>query len=133
MQESEGSSKKLFGDAKWARSVVGETLAQVAIPSLKGREGIAITIKKKVEVMFKTHFSSPSKMLMNDTQDYDYASLIENGASIMKREVRRAIHKIVPNKASRFNEVTNRALRHLVSVASTQMRFLFAKCIKKRI
>jgi len=67
MQESKGSSKKLFGNAKWTRSVVDETLAQAAISPLKGREGIAITIKKKAEVMFETHFPSPLEVPMDDT------------------------------------------------------------------
>ena len=83
--------------------------------------------------MFETHFLSLLKMLMNNIQNYNYASFIENDVSITKREVKRAIHKIVSNKISRFNEVTNRALRHLISVASTQVRSLFAKCIKKKI
>jgi len=72
-------------------------------------------------------------MLINDTHDYDYTLLIKNDASITKREIRRAIHKATLNKTSRFNEITNRALRHLISVALAQVRFLFAKCIKKKI
>ncbi len=83
--------------------------------------------------MFKTQFSSLLKMLINNTQNYDYASFIKNDVLITKREVRQAIHKIILNKISKFNEVTNQTLRHLVSVASTQMQSLFAKCIKKEI
>jgi len=82
-------------------------LTQASISLLKERDEMAITIKKKIEVMFQTYFLSLLKMLMNDTQDYDYASLIENDALITKREVRRAIHKIVLNKISKFNEITN--------------------------
>ena len=74
-----------------------------------------------------------SKILVNNTQNYNYVLLIKNDILIIKQEVKRAIYKIVLNKILGLSKVTNQILQYLVSIVLTQVQSLFAKYIKKRI
>ena len=59
MQASEGTSKSLFGIAKWARNTVANTLTESTIPPLQVGTGMATTAEDKAEVVFRAHFPPP--------------------------------------------------------------------------
>ena len=100
---------------------------------LKKREKLIITTQNKIKIMFETHFSFLSTMFIKDIAKFDYFSLIDDGASMTRREIMKIIHKINSNKIFEINEIINKTLQQFVRVIVKQIRFLFNKCIKKKI
>ena len=83
--------------------------------------------------MFKTHFSFSLTVFMKDVAKFDYFSSVDDEASMTHRKIIKIIHKINFNKTFKINEIINKTLRQLVRVIIKQIRFLFDKCIKKKI
>ncbi len=127
--------KELFKTAKWARNAVTNTLIQATIFSLIKSEcfDIVTTAQNKMKMMFQTHFSSSSKILMLNTEDFKYSLLIENNASLMHRKIKRVIYKMMFNKTSRHTEYINRKMCRLINNMLKQICFLFERCLQKRI
>ena len=61
--------------------------------------------------MFETYFLFSSTMLMKNIAKFDYFLLIDDEASITRREIIKVIHKISLNKTFGINEIINRALQ----------------------
>ncbi len=135
MQNVEQFLRRLFKTAKWARNAVADTLTQATILSLIKSEcfNIAMTMQNKTKMMFQTHFSSFSEILMLNTEDFKYSFLIENDVSLTHCKIKRIIYKMMLNKTSRYTEYINRIMRRLVDDTSKQICFLFEKCLQKRI
>ncbi len=93
MQNVEQFLRELFKTAKWARNVVADTLTQATISSLIKSEcfDIITTAQNKAKMMFQTHFSSSSEILMLNTIDFKYSLLIEDDASLIHRKIKRVI------------------------------------------
>ena len=108
-------------------------MSQTLISSLKKRENLIITAQNKIEIMFETHFSFSSTVFMKNVAKFNYFSLIDDEASMTRREVMKIIHKINSDKAFEINKIINRALRQLAEITINQIRFLFDRCIKKKI
>ena len=103
------------------------------ILSLKKRERLIITAQNKIEIMFEIHFSFLLTMFMKDVAKFNYFSLIDDEASMTRREIMKVIYKINSNKIFEINKIINRALRQLVRVVVKQICSFFNKCIKKKI
>ena len=91
-------------------------MSQTIISSLKKRENLIITAQNKIEIMFKTHFLFSSTVFMKNVAKFNYFSLIDDEASMTRREVMRIIYKINLNKAFEINEIINKALRQLAEI-----------------
>ena len=133
MQISENSSKQLFEIAKWIKKAKKEILLQTIISSLKTHENIIVTTQNKIEIMFKIYFSSSSTIFMNDIKKFIYFSSTNDDEAMTRREIIKVVYKISLNKASKINEIINKALRQLARVIIEQIHFLFDKCIKEDI
>ena len=133
MQASEDCFKKLFKMTKWVKNAKKRIMSQTIILSLKEHEKLITTAQNKIKIMFKTYFSFLSTMFMKDAAKFDYFSLIDDEASMTRREMMRIIHKINSNKTFEINEIINRTLRQLARVVIKQIRFFFDRCIKKKI
>lgn len=135
MKDAEQSSKRLFGAAKWARNAAAGTLTQATIPPLarQGRPDIATTAQEKAEIMFQTHFPPPPEVSMQDTEDFEYPPLVDDGPLLTLREIRRATYKAAPDKAPGQTGYTNRVMRRLVDGAPEQVRSLFERCLREGI
>ena len=83
--------------------------------------------------MFETHFLFSSTMFMKDAAKFNYFSSIDDEAPMTYREIMKVIHKINSKKIFEINEIINETLRQFVRVIVKQIRFLFDKCIKKKI
>ena len=70
---------------------------------------------------------------MKNVAKFDYFSLIDDEASMTRREIMKIIYKINLNKTFEINEIINKTLRQFVRVVVKQIYFLFNKCIKKKI
>ena len=70
---------------------------------------------------------------MKDIAKFNYFSLIDDEASMTRREIIKIIHKINLNKTFEINKIINKALRQFVRVIIKQICFFFDKCIKKKI
>ena len=66
--------------------------------------------------MFETYFSFSSTMFMKDTAEFDYFLLVDDEASMTRREIMKIIHKINSNKTFEINKIINKALRQLARV-----------------
>ena len=133
MQTLKSFSKQLFEIAKWVKKTKKEILSQTIISPLKTREDVTVTTQNKIEVMFETHFSSSSTVFMNDTEKFVYSSSANDDEAVTRREIMKIIYKISSDKASKVNEIINKALRQLARIIIEQIRSFFDKCIKKNI
>ena len=70
---------------------------------------------------------------MKNVAKFNYFLLIDDEASMTRREIIKIIYKISLNKAFEINEIINKALRQFADVIVKQIHFLFDKCIKKKI
>ena len=120
MQNVEQFSRKLFKTAKWARNAIADTLTQATIFSLIKSEyfDIIITVQNKVKMMFQTHFSSSSEILMLNTINFKYSLLIENDILLTHCEIKRVIYKATFDKMSKHTKYINRIMCRLVDDAS---------------
>ncbi len=84
-------------------------------------------------MMFQTHFSSFSKILMLNTEDFKYSLLIKNDVSLMHHKIKRVIYKMTLNKTLKHTEYTNKIMRRLVDDMSEQIHSLFERCLQKKI
>ncbi len=116
MQNVKQFSRELFKTAKWARNAVTDTLTQATIFLLIKSEcfNIATTAQNKMKMMFQTHFSSSSEILMLNTEDFKYSFSIENDISLMHHEIKRVIYKMMFDKTLKHTEYINRIMRRLV-------------------
>ena len=105
------------------------------ISSLKQRNEMTTTAEQKTKIIFQTYFSSSliSTLFAKNISSYDYSQLMKKDELIIKREIMKAIYKTTLNKTSDVNEVTNRALRHFIEIAASQMRSLFERYYRKKI
>ena len=83
--------------------------------------------------MFEIHFSFSFIVFIKNVAKFNYSLLINDEASMTRREIMKIIHKISLNKIFKINEIINRALRQFVNVIIKQIRFFFDQCIKKKI
>ena len=83
--------------------------------------------------MFEIHFSFSLTIFINDVVKFNYFSSIDDETSMTHREIIKIIHKINSNKTFKINKIINKMLRQFVRVVVKQIRFLFNKCIKKKI
>ena len=61
--------------------------------------------------MFEVYFSFSLIMFIKNVEKFDYFSLIDDGASMTRREIIKIIYKINSNKAFKINKVINKTLR----------------------
>ena len=108
-------------------------MSQTIILSLKKRKKLIIITQNKIEIIFETHFSFLSTIFIRNIEKFDFFSLIENEASMTRREIMIIFHKINLNKAFEINKIINKTLRQFARVVIKQIYFLFNKCIKKKI
>ncbi len=120
MQNVEQFSRKLFKTVKWARNAIADTLTQATIFSLIKSEyfDIIITMQNKVKMMFQTHFSSSSEILMLNTINFKYSLLIEDDILLTHCEIKRVIYKATSDKMSKHTKYINRIMCRLVDDAS---------------
>jgi hypothetical protein len=112
---------------------MARTLIEFTILPLRTSTNVATTTKEKVETMFRAHFPPSPTILTDDLEELLYSLAIEDDEVVSKREIIRATHKATLDKASKINDIINRTLRQLIRVASRQVRFLFDRCIKKKM
>ncbi len=84
-------------------------------------------------MMFQTHFSSFSEILMLNTENFKYSLSIENNASLMYHKIKRVIYKMMLDKTSRYTKYINRIMRRFINDASEQICSLFERCLQKKI
>ncbi len=120
MQNVEQFSRELFQIMKWARNAIADTLTQTTIFSLMKSEcsDIITTAQNKAKMMFQTHFSSFSEILMLNTIDFKYLLSIEDDVLLMHHKIKRVIYKVISDKTSRHTRYTNKIMRRLVDNAS---------------
>ncbi len=120
MQNVEQFSRELFQIMKWARNAVADTLTQVTIFSLTKSKcsDIITTAQNKVKIMFQTHFSSSSEILMLNTMNFKYSLLIENDISLIHCKIKKVIYKVTFDKTSKHMRYTNRIMCRLVDNTS---------------
>ncbi len=66
-------------------------------------------------MMFQTHFSSFSKILMLNTINFKYSFLIEDDVSLIHHEIKKVIYKATSDKTLKHMKYTNRIMRRLVN------------------
>jgi len=71
-----------------------------------------------MKMMFQTHFSSFSEILMLNTKDFKYSFLIENNVSLIHCKIKRVIYKMMLNKISKHTKYINRIMCRLIDDAS---------------
>ncbi len=120
MQNVEQFSRELFWIAKWARNAIADTLTQATILSLTKSKcsDIITTAQNKAKMMFQTHFSSSSKILMLNTINFKYSFLIEDDVLLMHYKIKRVIYKATSDKMLRHMKYINRIMRRLVDDTS---------------
>jgi len=64
---------------------------------------------------------------MQDIEDFNYFSLIEDNVSLIYCEIKRATHKAIFDKTLKYIDYTNRVMRKFVNNALKQIRFLFER------
>ena len=133
MQILKNCFKKFFKMTKWVKNAKKKIMSQTFISSLKKRERLIITTQNKIEIMFKTHFSSSSTIFMKNVVKFNYSSSVDDETPMTRREIMKVIHNINSNKIFKINKIINKTLQQLVRVVVEQIRFLFNKCIKKKI
>ncbi len=69
-------------------------------------------------MMFQTHFSSSSEILMLNTIDFKYSFSIEDDASLMHHEIKRVIYKVTSDKMLKHTKYINKIMRRLINDAS---------------
>jgi len=69
-------------------------------------------------MMFQTHFSSSSKILMLNTINFKYSFLIEDDVLLMHYKIKRVIYKATSDKMLRHMKYINRIMRRLVDDTS---------------
>ncbi len=135
MQNIEQFSRRLFKTVKWVRNAITDTLTQATIFSLIKSEcfNIITTAQNKMKMMFQTHFSSSSEILILNTEDFKYSLLIENDASLIHHKIKRVIYKMMLNKTLKYTKYINKIMRRLVDNMSEQIHSFFERCLQKRI
>ncbi len=120
MQNIKQFSRRLFKTAKWARNAIADTLIQATIFFLIKSEcfDIIITVQNKAKMIFQTHFSSYSEILMLNTIDFKYSFSIEDDILLMHRKIKRVIYKATSDKMLKHIRYINRIMRRLVDDAS---------------
>jgi len=86
-----------------------------------------------VKMMFQTHFSSSSEILMLNTIDFKYLLSIEDDALLMHHEIKKVIYKATSDKTLKHTKYINRIMHRLVDDALKQIHSLFERCLQKRI
>jgi len=79
---------------------------------------IITTAQNKAKMMFQTHFSSFSEILMLNTIDFKYLLSIEDDVLLMHHKIKKVIYKVISDKTSRHTRYTNKIMRRLVDNAS---------------
>jgi len=64
---------------------------------------------------------------MQNTKNFDYFFLIKDSVSLIYREIKKTIYKMIFDKISKYTNYTNRIMRKLVDDASKQIRLLFER------
>ncbi len=120
MRNVEQFSRKLFKTAKWIRNAIADTLTQATILLLIKSEcfNIATTVQNKMKMMFQTHFSSSSEILMLNIEDFKYLLSIENDISLMHCKIKKVVYKMMFNKTSKHTEYINKIMCRLVNNTS---------------
>ena len=67
-------------------------------------------MQNKVKMMFQTHFSSSSKILMLNTINFKYSFLIENDASLTHHKIKRVVYKATFDKILKYTRYINRIM-----------------------
>ncbi len=75
---------------------------------------ITTTAQNKMKMMFQTHFSSFSEILMLNTENFKYSFLIENDVLLTHCKIKRIIYKTMLNKTLKYTEYINRIMCRLV-------------------
>jgi len=70
---------------------------------------------------------------MQDIKDFNNFSSIKDNVLLIYCEIKRVTHKATLNKTSKYIDYTNKVIRKIVNNALKQIRFLFKKCLYKRI
>ena len=78
---------------------------------IKKREKLIIITQNKIEIIFKTYFSFLSTMFIKNIRKFNYFLLIDDEASMTRREIMKIIYKINSNKIFKINKIINQALR----------------------
>ena len=66
--------------------------------------------------MFKIRFLFLSTMFMKNVAKFNYSLLIDDEASMTRREVIKIIHSVSSDKAFEINKIINRTLRQFARV-----------------
>jgi len=86
-------------------------------------------MQNKVKMMFQTHFSSSSKILMLNIIRFKYLLLIEDDISLMHHEIKKVIYKATSDKMLKHTKYINRIMRRLVDNMLKQIHSFFKKCL----
>jgi len=79
---------------------------------------IITTAQNKVKMMFQTHFSSSSEILMLNTIDFKYLLLIKNDVSLIHHKIKRVIYKVIFDKTLKHTRYTNKIMRRFINDVS---------------
>jgi len=75
-------------------------------------------MQNKAKIMFQTHFSSFSEILMLNIINFKYSLSIEDDALLMHYKIKKVIYKVTFDKMSRHMRYINRIMCRLIDDAS---------------
>ena len=64
---------------------------KTTISQLSNESVVVTTTEKKTKLLFKTHFSSSLKIILNEIVNFDYVNFILDDESLTSKEIRHAI------------------------------------------
>ena len=88
-------------------------------------ESLVTTFEEKVNALRKTFFSSPPQADIFDILEAVYSSPLLINSQITKKEIRKAIFRSKPDKASGIDDLSNRFLRLVTEKLLFKFRHLF--------
>ena len=91
-------------------------MSQIIISSLKRREKLIVITQNKIKIIFIIYFLFSSTMLIKNIEKFNYFSLIDDEASMTRREIMKIIYKINSNKIFEINKIINKALQQLARI-----------------
>jgi len=75
-------------------------------------------VQNKAKMIFQTHFSSFSKILMLNTINFKYSLSIEDNTSLMHCKIKKVVYKVTSDKTLKHMKYINRIMCRLINDAS---------------
>lgn len=125
MQKLKQQKKDSWVFVHWARNRAQSIHHKRIFSILKQRSKEACTIEKKIELLWKVHFSSSSKIDLSNILNMKYSKSLQTEKKISYDEIKQAVLQADKDKASELNKILNRIMYIIVQQRSELLQKLF--------